>query len=105
MSATAEELPALLVEQRELQNSVKVLRDRIATAVSAWQRICSKLTAAPEKVVFSNAPDGLGDFSGFPPDDCLFVWDDVPDRLVVAQNVKALRDATDRLKSLERRLG
>lgn len=105
MSVTPEELPALLVEQRELQSTAKQLRDRIATAVSQWQRINMKLTAAAEKVVFSNAPDGLGEFSGFPPDDCVFAWEDVPDRLVVAQNVKALRDAMDRLKSIERRLG
>lgn len=97
-------LSNLLLRKHEAENTVKVLRERISASRTILQRLCDKLKIAPDKVVFTNAPDNLGDFASFPPEDCCFNWADVPDRIDLAQDIKALRDATDELKSLERQL-
>ncbi|MFL5806939.1 MAG: hypothetical protein ACJ8CR_35075 [Roseiflexaceae bacterium] len=97
----------LLLDQEEAQQEVARSRSELSKAADVILALGQKLKSRPEEVVFSNAPDSLGDVTSeyF---HLLRVgsldWNDIPDKRRVAELVQELRAKTSQLSRIQGQL-
>jgi len=91
-----------LVHHKEAEEEIQKLTDDLSRMGKVLAQFGTEVMNNPEKVLFSNAPVGLGEIPpelrGAP----TFNWDEVPDKVVVARHIKALRRALTRLAMIRR---
>ena len=94
----------LLADQEEAQRNISRIRKQLTDMGTIWEALGSSIISDPEKVVFSNAPEGLGnipiDVYGVPS----FIWDQIPQKEVVARLIQDLRKEESRLRDIQQRL-
>lgn len=93
-----------LVHQHAAEAEIHKLTDELKHMGTVMTQFGTELMQHPEQVLFSHAPVGLGEIppelAGAP----AFDWDELPDRVVVARQLKALRRALTRLAMVRRQL-
>lgn len=94
----------LLADQEEAQQNISRIRKQLSNMGTIWKGLGESIITNPERVVFSNAPQGLGDI----PAELLrapsIIWDQIPQKEVVARLIQDLRNETSRLRDIQRRL-
>jgi hypothetical protein len=94
----------LLVEKEEAENIVTALRSKLVRMGQSLAAFGRAVQQEPEGVTFANAPAGLGiippELAEAPP----FPWESLPDKHEVACLIRELREARERLESLQRKL-
>jgi hypothetical protein len=92
------------VHQQEVEDEIHKLSAELKRLGTVMAQFGTEVMNSPEKVLFANAPLGLGEIPpelvGAP----TFNWDEVPDRVAVARQIKALRRAMARRALIRRQL-
>jgi hypothetical protein len=94
----------LLADQEEAENKIASIKKQLHGMATIWKDLALSIISNPERVVFSNAPEGLGNIPpsliGAP----TFIWEQIPQREVIAQLIQDLRKEMFRLEDIQRRL-
>jgi hypothetical protein len=102
MEKTTQEF--LLVHQQEAEDEVRKLTEELSRMGKILTHLGTEVMKTPANVLFINAPVGLGEIPSELVGAPTFNWDELPDRVVLARRIKALRRAIARLAVIRRQL-
>ena len=97
----------LLQDREATQHEIERIRSALNTAADVLLSLGQKLKSRPEEVVFSDAPDALGDLSA---EYCYLLtgaaleWDAIPEKRHMAQLIQDLRAKKSQLNIIQRQL-
>jgi hypothetical protein len=97
----------LLGDRETTQHEIERIRGVLTTAADVLLALGQKLKRSPEEVVFSNAPDSLGDLSA---EYCYLLtgsgldWNAIPEKRDIAQLIQDLRAHMSHLNIIQRQL-
>jgi hypothetical protein len=97
----------LVRNQEETLQKIERLRAALTAAADMLLALGQKLKVQPEEIVFTNAPDGLGDL---PAAYCYLLtgagldWNAIPEKRYIAQLIQELRANLSQLTLIQRQL-
>jgi hypothetical protein len=97
----------LVRDQEQTLHEIERLRSVLTTAAEMLLALGQKLKTQPEEVVFTNAPDGLGDL---PAAYCYLLtgagldWNAIPEKRHIAELIQELRTTMSQLTIIQRQL-
>ena len=94
----------LLVEKEEAEGNIKRLREQLQATGHVFLQLANNLINDPARIIFTNAPGTLGEFTTEYMRGPSVDWNQFPTKEETAQNIQDLRRELKRLSDLNARL-
>ena len=99
-----QERGALLADQEELEEKIASIKKQLSDMATTWKDLSIAITSNPERVIFSNAPEGMGSIPMELINTPSFEWNRIPKIEVMAQLIQELRKEQSHLENVQRKL-
>ena len=94
----------LLADKEEAEQNIARIKKQLNGLAVIMERLIQSIIKNPEKVIFSNAPEGIGSIPMNLINTPSFDWKEIPKIEIMAQLIQDLRKEQSHLENIQRKL-